>query len=840
MSRGHFYKTIITIFIILGMLSQVQLGFSQAMGLPQGDSPENMPFVTVTRIDSADFPRVSAYVAVIGKDGNPIKNLTAQDFHLTEDDTEVANKSIEVVENNSQGFNMALAVDVSTYKPETLEIVRQALKSFVEDLTPNDRISLMAFHNEVEVLVPLTSDKKVLNQAIDNLQVTGTRTALNAAIIESVNAASAFKPGRGVAVIITNKPENVGKISTKETIEHVEQIGIPVYTICYGDVQSAHLPDVTRLTRGRHFDITSPNEVQLSLETVAGLLRQGYKVTFDSELFADDEEHTLVVTYQQLAKRAESPFQAWSGNITIDVSGLEDQQQVARGDEIPLSAKVNAPGDEIYVAYSVDDQPIAQREQSPYDITLNSINLEPGKHTLQVRASDNVNNTQQKKIEFKVVEPIVVKDFQVPGNVKTGNPITATVWVETLDEVAEVAFKVDEGEPSYAENSESPYNYVFASQDYSVGNHTVSVQITDKNGREKWTGVRTVQIEPAKIAVIPNEFPIGWFVFGTAVFLGVLALLVLVLFSLIQFQKRRSQTIYPMEIANLGNIKNRYELRAEDPSGQLKFEFIHNGIGLSQWQESRVTQTTPVAQKVTIVSTGAGAAPAKAQAGAAVQKGKATLGNAQDKMAKTKRGARALSTFLSAIAAALPFTRGFLAPITNTLQQGEQTISQTERTTRRAQQTGDLVKSPFGKKVAATKPSEAVVKSPLASTNAAVPAQPESIPMTNTFSPVLMPALSWAQTPDIAPGETLKLNLAIQLPKGFEEWNQQRNKHQAQIYSFEVQSRPAQQHQDVKTIMQDIQVVRAPWYKRLYPWLAFVICAATTFVLYIAFLNTFG
>jgi len=831
MSRAHFTKAIATIIIILGMLSQMSVGFSQAATSPQGDSPENMPFVTVTRIDSANFPRVAAYVAVIGQDGNPVKNLTAQDFHLTEDKTEVANKSVEVAEDNSQGFNMALAVDISTYKPETLEIVRQALKSFVEDLTPNDKVSLMVFHNEVEVLVPLTGDKKVLNRAIDNLQATGTRTALNAAIMESVNAASSFKPGRGIAVVITNKPENVGAISTKEVIEHVERMGIPIYTICYGDTQSAHLPDVTRLTRGRHFDITSPNEVQASLKTVEGLLRQGYKVTFDSEIFADDKEHTLVVAYQQLAKRAESPFQALSGDITIHVSGLEDQQQIARGDEVPLSTKVNAPGEKVYVAYSIDDQPLTQREQSPYDIALNTTDLEPGKHTLLVQASDNVSNTQQKLIEFKVVEPIVVTDFQVPDSLKAGEPITATVWVETLDDVAQVAFKVDEDKPSYAENATSPYSYVFASEEYPTGNHTVSVQITDKNGRVKWTEERAVLINA--IALTENT-PNTWLIIlvvGSA--LALLALLALLLLLLINLQKRQAQTIYPMEIANLGNIKNHYELRAEDPSGQLKFEFVYNGVELTQWRESRVTTTTPVAEKVTVMSTGS---ISTAQAQATPPK----IGDAKNKIAQTKRGAHMIATFLNAIAAALPFTKGFIMPITSTLLQSEQTMAQAERTTRRAEQTRDLVKKPFWKKSTAAKPTEAIVKSSPASSYTAAPAQQEQVSMPNTFSPALVPALSWAQTPDIAPGDTLKLNLAVQLPRGFALSNPQRNRQQAQIYSFEVQSRPAQQHQDTKTVMQDIQLVRIPWYKRVYPWLAFIIFATMTAFLYNTFLKAIG
>lgn len=58
--------------------------------------------------------------------------------------------------------------------------------------------------------------------------------------------------------------------------------------------------------------------------------------------------------------------------------------------------------------------------------------------------------------------------------------------------------------------------------------------------------------------------------------------------------RARNRTTCRLELANLGNIRSRYELRAEEPTGALEFQFMLNGASLPQRQ---IAQAVEPAQK---------------------------------------------------------------------------------------------------------------------------------------------------------------------------------------------------------------------------------------------------
>ncbi len=75
-------------------------------------------------------------------------------------------------------FEIALLLDTSGSTREDVVLIRQAANSFVDALRPGDRVGVVAFNTArqtdgpiatVEVLASLTSDRKVLRKAIENL-----------------------------------------------------------------------------------------------------------------------------------------------------------------------------------------------------------------------------------------------------------------------------------------------------------------------------------------------------------------------------------------------------------------------------------------------------------------------------------------------------------------------------------------------------------------------------------------------------------------------------------------------------------------------------------------------
>jgi len=51
--------------------------------------------------------------------------------------------------------------------------------------------------------------------------------------------------------------------------------------------------------------------------------------------------------------------------------------------------------------------------------------------------------------------------------------------------------------------------------------------------------------------------------------------------------RARNRTTYRLELANLGNIQSRYELRIEEPTGALEFQFMLNGASLPPRQTAQ-------------------------------------------------------------------------------------------------------------------------------------------------------------------------------------------------------------------------------------------------------------
>jgi len=95
-----------------------------------------------------------------------------------------------------------LAMDVSRsmcatdVEPNRLTVAQKAALAFVEELSGGTRLGVVAFSDLAQIVVPPTTDKKVLRQAIEAL-TTSTGTAIGSATITSINAIAQVNPDVG-------------------------------------------------------------------------------------------------------------------------------------------------------------------------------------------------------------------------------------------------------------------------------------------------------------------------------------------------------------------------------------------------------------------------------------------------------------------------------------------------------------------------------------------------------------------------------------------------------------------------------------------------------------------
>jgi len=118
---------------------------------------------------------VSVPTVVTDRNGRPVTGLHPENFAVFEDGRPQRVTNFSTTE---APFEIALLLDTSGSTREELGLIREAAKAFVGALRPGDRVALVAFNNApqngpavaaVEVLSPLTSDRRLLSNAIDNI-----------------------------------------------------------------------------------------------------------------------------------------------------------------------------------------------------------------------------------------------------------------------------------------------------------------------------------------------------------------------------------------------------------------------------------------------------------------------------------------------------------------------------------------------------------------------------------------------------------------------------------------------------------------------------------------------
>ena len=154
-----------------------------------------------------------------------------------------------VVEETSEGIPIVIAVDVSSsmlaqdFRPrDRLTVAKATIASFTES-RPGDPIGLVAFAGEALTLVPATTNRPVLQAAIESLQIGLLEhgTAIGDGLAAAVNRLRHFE-GEGVIILLSDGESNRGTIDALDAASAAATLGLTVYTIGVGSETVAPVP----------------------------------------------------------------------------------------------------------------------------------------------------------------------------------------------------------------------------------------------------------------------------------------------------------------------------------------------------------------------------------------------------------------------------------------------------------------------------------------------------------------------------------------------------------------------------------------------------------------------
>ncbi len=194
----------------------------------------------------------------------------------------------------TKGIDIVMAIDVSgsmlakDLKPNRMEALKKVASSFVDE-RPNDRIGLVVYASEAYTKTPVTSDKAIIQQAIESIKydnVLQDGTGIGMGLATSVNRLKDSKAKSKVIILLTDGVNNAGFIEPETASDIAKQYGIKVYTVGIGTNGMAEFPyaiapngqflfrmmqveideqlmkNIARKTDGKYFRATSNNKLE--------------------------------------------------------------------------------------------------------------------------------------------------------------------------------------------------------------------------------------------------------------------------------------------------------------------------------------------------------------------------------------------------------------------------------------------------------------------------------------------------------------------------------------------------------------------------------------------------
>ena len=173
---------------------------------------------------------VTMPVSVLDRNGRFVTGLTQRDFRIFENGKE---QKVDYFQSVEQPFTVILMLDVSPSTKYKIDEIQDSAIAFIDQLRENDKIMVVAFDESTQILSPVTSDKRILRNAIRQAEF-GNGTSLYESVDRVINSELRRIQGRKAVVLFTDGVDTTSRRANYEsTIADAEETDAIIYTIRY-------------------------------------------------------------------------------------------------------------------------------------------------------------------------------------------------------------------------------------------------------------------------------------------------------------------------------------------------------------------------------------------------------------------------------------------------------------------------------------------------------------------------------------------------------------------------------------------------------------------------------
>ena len=177
----------------------------------------------------------------------------------------------------NKGIDIVMAIDVSSsmlaqdLKPNRLSALKNVAGDFI-DQRRSDRIGLVIYAGESYTKTPITSDKRIVKNALNEIRYDGIindGTAIGMGLATAVNRLKDSRAKSKVIILLTDGVNNSGFIDPKIAAELAVEFQIKTYTIGLGSNGNARAP-IAILPNGKfQYGITKVEIDEELLQSIA-------------------------------------------------------------------------------------------------------------------------------------------------------------------------------------------------------------------------------------------------------------------------------------------------------------------------------------------------------------------------------------------------------------------------------------------------------------------------------------------------------------------------------------------------------------------------------------------
>ncbi len=259
------------------------------------------------KIVSAVAPQLLRFNAsVTDRNGRAIGGMRESDFTVWENGIE---RRVTNVAPANEPFNLVLLLDVSGSVEERMDFIRKAARDFLRTTSPQDRISIISFRDDVQVISDFTTDRQMLSRKLDEIDAGGGTAMYDALGYVLSEPLRRLRGERTAIVVMSDGDDNKSFLPFPAILEALTESGALVYPlyvpsglipetsvpkpeITIDPLRTRYLTLTTRAEEegrklaaasgGIYYPIRRLEDLQKAYDDVVAQLRSAYTITYAS------------------------------------------------------------------------------------------------------------------------------------------------------------------------------------------------------------------------------------------------------------------------------------------------------------------------------------------------------------------------------------------------------------------------------------------------------------------------------------------------------------------------------------------------------------------------------